>query len=464
MHRHEFIICIIIATSIISSFSYSGEASGNVKNEIVKIHVDIDHPDAIYQIGEKVTITARLTIDDMLLPGGYLKYSIERECTKNDPEYKKLPMDENGSGTIQLATEDPGFIRVRFKAGRDDKYPTTPELAKKIFWCQNAAVVGVAPEKIRTALPEPIDFDSFWDNARSELKSVPLKVLKYDEVPLTGQQKQWFEGKIKAYDFRLSCPGPRPASGILAIPTNAAPKSLLAIISLHGAGVFSSGIRSQEAARHHAIVIDLNAHGLENGHEKEYYKAIEAHELKDYLYHVGDQKENNYFKYMFLRILRALEYVKQMPEWDGKNIIVSGGSQGGAQALAAAGLDPDVTLCIATIPWLTCQNAVVEGRFHPYWPQVLKFNKDNQLQNPEIIDNLKYFDNANFAKRIKGRVVIAYGLLDEVCPPSGVWITYNNIPGTKSIHGYPQAGHGDIFQYMGDLPGSSIEKYLKEGK
>ena len=36
---------------------------------------------------------------------------------------------------------------------------------------------------------------------------------------------------------------------------------------------------------------------------------------------------------------RAVEYLSERPDWDGRTIVVTGGSQGGLQALVAAGLD-----------------------------------------------------------------------------------------------------------------------------
>ena len=70
---------------------------------------------------------------------------------------------------------------------------------------------------------------------------------------------------------------------------------------------------------------------------------------------------------MFQRACRALEYLKSRPEWDGRILIVSGGSQGGAQALAAAGLDPQVTCCVALVPALCDHHGLLAGR-QPSWP------------------------------------------------------------------------------------------------
>lgn len=46
---------------------------------------------------------------------------------------------------------------------------------------------------------------------------------------------------------------------------------------------------------------------------------------------------------MLLRDWRALQWAKTLPEWNGKDVAVAGGSMGGYQALAMAALDPGVT-------------------------------------------------------------------------------------------------------------------------
>ena len=48
--------------------------------------------------------------------------------------------------------------------------------------------------------------------------------------------------------------------------------------------------------------------------------------------------ETSYFRGMILRLIRALQYTKSLPEWDGKNLEVSGKSQGGAFAILGAGI------------------------------------------------------------------------------------------------------------------------------
>jgi cephalosporin-C deacetylase len=45
--------------------------------------------------------------------------------------------------------------------------------------------------------------------------------------------------------------------------------------------------------------------------------------------------------------IRAIDVLTEQPEWDGRTVAVFGISQGGFQAIAAAGLDPRVTFFAA---------------------------------------------------------------------------------------------------------------------
>jgi len=58
-----------------------------------------------------------------------------------------------------------------------------------------------------------------------------------------------------------------------------------------------------------------------------------------------ESRSDFYFRGMYLRLIRTLDFLASQPEWDGKRILVIGESQGGGQALAAAGLDKEL------VPW-----------------------------------------------------------------------------------------------------------------
>lgn len=135
---------------------------------------------------------------------------------------------------------------------------------------------------------------------------------------------------------------------------------------------------------------------------------------------------------MALRVMRSLEFVKTLPQWDGRTLIANGGSQGGLQTVWAAGLDHDVTLARPDIPWCSDLGGITLGRHTGGWR--LKYTRA-----------LDYYDTINHAKRIQCPVEIPRaGLGDYVCPPSGVAILYNNIKTPKKITYVQGSTHGYV--------------------
>ena len=60
--------------------------------------------------------------------------------------------------------------------------------------------------------------------------------------------------------------------------------------------------------------------------------------------------DTSYFLPMYLSCYRAAHYLQSRPDWDGKILVVSGGSQGGQQAIMIAGLFPHFTAVLAIRP------------------------------------------------------------------------------------------------------------------
>ncbi len=438
MKRNHFFLCLTLLFSLTLSAAPAVKATPGNK-------------DSIYRNGEYVVFNFQVTEDDKPKKG-YLYCIVEREgfLPRKD---KLFETDENGKFELRLSPGKPGNIRVQaVLCGADGKIVTVPDRKGKPRKVACGIGAMVDPEKLSSPFAEPADFDVFWDRARKELSSVPMKVEAKREIKVPEN----IQGKAKAFDLKISVPGPRPVSGILTMPADAEPGSLPAVLLVHGAGVRSSIVRPQ-AAEWNAILFDVNAHGIENHKPARFYSDLDKGELNSYLLRIGkEDPENGYFRYMFLRGLRALEYLRSLPEWDGKTLIVSGGSQGGAQALILAGLDPSVSFCRANIPWLTVPAAPAAGCFQPpAWARLIQLDKEHNVLNPEAIERLGYFDAANHARRMKAECSINYGMIDDICPPSGVWMTYLNIPSTKRLYGVPTKAHQNI------PDGDTIPAYLK---
>jgi Acetyl esterase (deacetylase) len=167
-----------------------------------------------------------------------------------------------------------------------------------------------------------------------------------------------------------------------------------------------------------------------------YYTDLENGELKTYWLQGLTSRDNLYFRGMYLRLLRTIDFLTQQPEWDGKRILVIGESQGGGQALVAAGLDQRVSAVVAIVPAMCDWLASLSGRMGG-WPQPY----ETDASKKEMLKALPYFDAANILKDSKAIIYTEIGLIDMVCPSTSVYTAINQANGQKIIYTVPYRPH-----------------------
>jgi cephalosporin-C deacetylase-like acetyl esterase len=179
---------------------------------------------------------------------------------------------------------------------------------------------------------------------------------------------------------------------------------------------------------------------LPNGRSAAFYKALAAGELKDYRVRGREDREQVYFKGMFLRLVRAIDFLTAQPEWDGKTLIVYGSSQGGFQALAAAGLDERVTFICAGVPAGCDHSGMKAGRIAG-WPKLVAVDDRGQPVEASL-HAARYYDAVNFATRARCRgAAVTVGFVDATCPPTSVYAAFNALTVPKKMHVDVLAGH-----------------------
>ena len=145
---------------------------------------------------------------------------------------------------------------------------------------------------------------------------------------------------------------------------------------------------------------------------------------------------------MYLRLVRALDYLCTLKEWDGKRVLVMGESQGGGQALALAGLDSRVDAVVAIVPALTDLGGAIDGLRRCGWP----YNKRPMVPiSPRAAEILPYFDAALHMKYFTGRLYVEAGLVDMTCNPACITAGYNNCQtSSRTIDYFPYRPHNGI--------------------
>ena len=355
----------------------------------------------------------------------------------------KLKLDKNGSGVIEGTLKEPGFLRCRVIFMDKDK--------KSVFAMASA---GFDPQKIPPSMPAPDDFDAFWAAQKARLAKVEIK-------PTLTPVKSPVEG-VECFDVQVPCVDPRPVSGYFARPAGAKPKSLPAILNVHGAGVRGSSLPAAagSAKQFHALGMDINAHGIPNGKDDKFYQELDRGELKGYRHAGRENRDTCYFLGMYLRLVRAIDFLTAQPEWDGRVVVIRGTSQGGGQSIVAAGLDNRVTFLSAGVPAMCDHSGKVAGRING-WPKLVPDN--NNKPDPKVLQVARYFDCQNFAPRSKAQALVSVGFVDAVCPPTSVYAAYNALPQPKSIYCEPLTGHASMAKFN-DLTTEAIRKHIAEKK
>lgn len=148
-----------------------------------------------------------------------------------------------------------------------------------------------------------------------------------------------------------------------------------------------------------------------------------------------------YYRRLFVDAVRAVDTILTHPLVDTERVAVTGGSQGGGLAIAAAALHPAVAYTLPEVPFL-CDfpRAVTISPKHPYL-ELVRYMSNHRDRVEEVFQTLSYFDCAILGRRSSAEALFSVGLMDETCPPSTVYAAYNWYEGPKTIVEYPFNDH-----------------------
>lgn len=413
MLNQSFLRPLTITVLLLSVTVLAAEESYSLK-------VLVEKENAVYQIGDEAKFVVTLTQGENPV-AGKVNYVVDDFVPEHRDQFPHGTLDLATDNKISVKATSPGFImcRVTFRTPENKKISTT-------------VGVGVSPTEIPLSLPVPDDFGQFWSNQKDLLAQVPA------DAKLTHVEHQ--DESIQCFDVQVDCLGGAPVSGYLSKPADAKAKSLPAILWVHGAGVRSSSLPNAiKGAKANMLSMDINAHGLPNGKPGQFYKDQSDGPLKDYRYDGRGNRETSYFRGMYLRMVRSIDFLTAQPEWDGKAVIVIGHSQGGGQALVAGGLDERVTFIATGVPAICDHSGRVVDRING-WPKLVP-QAENGKPVTEILEAARYIDAVNFASRCKADAIMSVGFVDTVCPPSSCYAAYNQLLGDKQIINEPAMGH-----------------------
>lgn len=369
-----------------------------------------DHADWLYKTGEKANI--EIQFYKYGIPrNGEVTYTVGNDLLGTDT--KGTVTLKNGRAKINIGTKKtPGFRDVVLTMKLDGQSYT------------HHVKVGFSPEKIQPFTQEPKDFNTFWQGNLDELAKIPLSYTK--EIA-----EEYCTDKVDCYLVKIPVSRRKQCVyGYLFYPKNAQPGKHPVVLCPPGAGIktIKEPLRHKYYAENGFIRLEIEIHGLDPRLPKETFDDISRAFNSDptgYLENGIDNRDRYYMKHVYLALVRCIDLLTSLPEWDGRNVAVQGGSQGGALALVAAGLDKRVNLCVVNHPALSDMAGYTEkGRTGGY-PH---FNRMTGLYTPSNISTMAYYDVVNFARKVKATTYMTWGYNDNTCPPTtsyAVWNTLN---------------------------------------
>lgn len=381
-----------------------------------------------YSVGEEIVFTVTLR-EASSFPDGV---KAEWRRTGDDGVEEKGAWNGASPLTVKTKLARAGFVRLRVEPREETgkRRPWRPDGAKGDVFFDGGAAAGV--DALVQAKPEPADFDVFWKKCRDELAAMPMEA-ELEEIPSPSPG-------AKLYKAKVSCPGGTGwTTGYLSIPEKPGRHAAEASFAGYGTSWSKKAFEPPKSVSSAKLRFHVTAHGCELGREADYYSQLRKSAGSNGYGYGFDPAQNRspdtcYFRGMALRVIRAVEYLKTRPEWDGKHLTVSGGSMGSLQAMWCAAFVPGVSEARLQIPWLCDVGGTEDGRNHGDW-------------YPKWAPGLDYFDQVNVARRVPAtcRAVVDYiGLGDYIAPPCGSTIMYRALKCPKSAVWIQGAVHGHV--------------------
>ena len=371
-----------------------------------------------YAEGQKAMIRVVATAGGGAVDGVEIEFEAGQENLRTDTT--GTAVFSNGEAVLNIGTMyRPGFRRCKLKfmvegeSYRDD------------------VTVAYATRHIRPTVTEPSDFDAFWKKTLREASKVPMTYELEDDAEHTNDQYTTQRVKLQSYSKG------NYIYGYLSRPRNG--KQHPVMLRVPGAGVKRVEF-DDSYVKMGFTVLSIGINGIPANVSDSLLNVYRS-EIGDYWVSGLESRETYYYRKIYCSLVRSIDFLTSQQDWNGRDVAVTGGSQGGALTMVAAGLDPRVNMLVAFYPALCDIGGYARGTTGG-WPNIGKpGSKDIGVPSDKWLTTASYYDVALFAKRIKAPGFYSYGYNDATCAPTSTCGAINNVTAEKVVVTTPASGH-----------------------
>lgn len=409
----KYKIKILILQSVLLSVISFNAISQQPVIGVIKVIVSPNHKDWIYGLNEEANFTVRVLKNGNLVENVAIDYETGPETLPD--VIKKGVLLKNGRMEFSGTMKEPGFYRVIVWANVDGKR------------YEGMATAAFEPEKIQPIVKEPSDFNAFWNKAIGDARKINL-----DPVMTLVPERCTSEANVYHISFQNEKPGSK-IYGMLAVPKK--PGKYPAILKVPGGGVYRYGGDTKIAALG-VIILEIGIHGIPVNLDPQVYVDLANGALSNYYSIRRNDRDAFYFKRVYLGCVKAVDFIFTLPEFNGKDLAVTGQSQGGMLSIVTAALDNRIIYLAPIYPG-GCDNARYFTKKTIISPSSYRYAEPK----PGELEALAYYDVVNFARKINIPGSYTWGYNDVVCTPTSMYSAYNVITAPKELHLYPETGH-----------------------
>ena len=291
-------------------------------------------------------------------------------------------------------------------------------------------------EQYRGVNPCPEDLDAFWDKSIAEMEQVDPQV---ELIPASFRVKH-----ADCYDMWFTGVGGARVYAKLLKPKSLT-KPAPAVLLFHGYSGSSGDWHDKLNFVNEGFVVaamDCRGQGGKSQDSGQPLgNTLHGHIIRG----LDDCPEKLLFRSIFLDTAQLARILMSMEDVDETRVGAMGGSQGGGLTLACAALTPSLNRAAPMYPFLSDYRRVWEmdmaERAYVELKEFFRHTDPQHKMEDEYFRRLGYIDVHNLAHRIKARVLMGTGLMDNVCPASTQFAAYNRMNCPKEVRIYPDFGH-----------------------
>lgn len=278
-----------------------------------------------------------------------------------------------------------------------------------------------------SAAAEPADFASFWNATIAEAREYPLAPRF---IPVENLLTV-----IDSFDVTFNGFGGAPIKGWLHLPANRPKGERLPVVVQYigysgGRGLVQQDTSWAQAGYAH-FIMDTRGQGYGGilGDTADPHPSAGEVAYPGLMTRGINSRDDYYYRRVYVDAFRAVEAAQNHAEVDENKVILTGISQGGGLAIAAAGLAAGrldgVVGVLPDVPFLQDFPRGIELAVRGPYPEIPAFLKRHRGGYEGMLAVLNYYDGVHLARRCTAPALYSSAGMDDVCPASTVYASFN---------------------------------------